>query len=47
MKNFYVEYPNAGAGTTARKQALEKVETNIKWLKAHETELSEWFESHK
>jgi glutamyl aminopeptidase len=36
LKAFFAKYPDAGAGARARKQAIEKVENNIKWLENHE-----------
>jgi len=36
LKTFFAKYPDAGAGARARKQAIEKVENNIKWLQLHE-----------
>lgn len=33
MQNFFAEHPEAGAGANARKQALENIQNNIKWLK--------------
>nr|CAD7448211.1 unnamed protein product [Timema bartmani] len=42
MEMFFSLYPEAGAGTTARKQALEKVSNNIKWLEKHRTTIDTW-----
>nr|CAD7433373.1 unnamed protein product [Timema monikensis] len=42
METFFSLYPEAGAGTTARKQALEKVANNIKWLEQHRTTIDTW-----
>nr|CAD7266750.1 unnamed protein product [Timema shepardi] len=42
METFFSLYPEAGAGTTARKQALEKVANNIKWLEKHRTTIDTW-----
>lgn len=47
MKDFFALYPDAGAGATARKQAIENVENNIKWLKTHEKSVREWLLANK
>lgn len=36
MEDFFIEYPDAGAGDAARTEAFEKVKNNILWLKTHE-----------
>ncbi|XP_072438679.1 glutamyl aminopeptidase [Chiloscyllium punctatum] len=46
MKYFFEKYPNAGAGETPRKQALETVQTNIDWLKNNKDEIKEWLQSN-
>lgn len=43
MTDFFAQYPEAGAGTQAREQALENVEVNIKWIAKHQSELETWF----
>ncbi|XP_055377192.1 aminopeptidase A-like [Condylostylus longicornis] len=42
MKAFFEEYPEAGAGASARKQAIANVEINIKWLKENEQSVFAW-----
>jgi glutamyl aminopeptidase len=42
MEAFFEEYPDAGAGKTARSQALDHVWKNIKWLKQHKKTLEDW-----
>ncbi|XP_067895953.1 glutamyl aminopeptidase [Heterodontus francisci] len=46
MKDFFAKYPNAGAGETPRKQALETVQTNIDWLKSNKAEIEQWLQSN-
>uniref|UniRef100_A0A7G3AQF7 Putative secreted protein n=1 Tax=Lutzomyia longipalpis TaxID=7200 RepID=A0A7G3AQF7_LUTLO len=43
MKNFFAKYPEAGAGTAARKEALENISGNIKWLQNNKNIVIEWF----
>ncbi|XP_077286018.1 aminopeptidase A isoform X2 [Arctopsyche grandis] len=47
MDVFFTQYPNAGAGETARKQARENVKNNIKWLATHEETVRLWLESQE
>lgn len=42
MKDFFAKYPEAGAGESARKQALEKVSNNIKWLANNKDSIEKW-----
>lgn len=42
MKDFFAKYPEAGAGQSARKQALEKVSNNIKWLANNKEGIDKW-----
>jgi hypothetical protein len=42
VDNFFLENPEAGAGSRSRKQALEKIKLNIKWLKDHRVVLHNW-----
>ncbi|XP_055851692.1 glutamyl aminopeptidase-like isoform X2 [Episyrphus balteatus] len=42
MEIFFAKYPEAGAGTAARKEALENVKYNINWLKANKNQIAEW-----
>ncbi|KAJ8385784.1 hypothetical protein AAFF_G00182280 [Aldrovandia affinis] len=46
MQHFFERYPEAGAGETARKQALETVKNNIEWLKTNKDEIRVWLESN-
>ncbi|KAK3929260.1 Glutamyl aminopeptidase [Frankliniella fusca] len=43
MEAFFKKYPEAGAGTAARKQAIEGVTNRIKWLDTHRTTVEDWF----
>lgn len=43
MKDFFAQYPEAGAGAMARKIALERVQNNIKWLETNSKSVSDWF----
>ncbi|XP_059482028.1 glutamyl aminopeptidase-like isoform X2 [Neocloeon triangulifer] len=42
MKAFFAKYPNAGAGASAREQALERVESNIQWVSLYYGEIESW-----
>lgn len=42
IKSFFEKYPEAGAGANARKQALEAVENNIKWLNTNQPAIGDW-----
>lgn len=42
MKAFFAKYPEAGAGASARKQALERVEANMQWLQLHYSKIEKW-----
>lgn len=42
MEDFFRKYPNAGAGTTSRAQALENVKNNIKWLEKNLDGITKW-----
>ncbi|KAK2852812.1 hypothetical protein Q7C36_008013 [Tachysurus vachellii] len=44
MEHFFALHPNAGAGETPRKQALERVKSNIEWVKRNEDEIRSWLE---
>ncbi|XP_066993050.2 glutamyl aminopeptidase isoform X2 [Anabrus simplex] len=46
MESFFEQYPNAGAGTAARSQALEAVVSNINWRRRHEASMTAWFSAH-
>ncbi|XP_058986694.1 aminopeptidase A [Musca domestica] len=47
MLEFFGKYPEAGAGTTSRKQALENVKYNINWLKSNLKDVDNWLEKQK
>ncbi|KAK9884995.1 hypothetical protein WA026_009224 [Henosepilachna vigintioctopunctata] len=42
MENFFKMYPEAGAGTAARKRALENVRNNIVWLSKYKDTVDKW-----
>lgn len=42
MQEFFKKYPEAGAGKSGRKTALEVVSNNIKWLEHHEAVIANW-----
>ncbi|KAK3554440.1 hypothetical protein QTP70_023025 [Hemibagrus guttatus] len=44
MEHFFALNPNAGAGETPRKQALERVNSNIEWVKRNQDEIHSWLE---
>ncbi|XP_044726491.1 glutamyl aminopeptidase-like [Chrysoperla carnea] len=46
MKDFFAKYPNAGAGASARKQAIENVKTNIKWLERNLLDIKNWLDKN-
>ncbi|KAM3940520.1 glutamyl aminopeptidase [Leptodactylus fuscus] len=46
MENFFETYPNAGAGETPRKQAIETVKTNIEWVTANKDGIKAWLETY-
>jgi hypothetical protein len=39
MNQLFTQYPNAGAGVSARKQAVDQVNMNIEWIKSREQNL--------
>ncbi len=43
MNDFFETQPKAGAGTTPRRQALDIVTSNIKWVTKKERDLIESF----
>lgn len=45
MEYFFAEYPNAGAGENARKQALENIQNNIKWLKDNKESVGDFLQT--
>jgi len=42
VKSFFAKYPESGAGTRSRKQALEEIGNNIKWLADHYDDIELW-----
>ena len=46
VKTFFSANPEAGAGARARKQALESIENNIKWLDNHYDTIATWIEAN-
>lgn len=42
VKAFFAKYPEAGAGATARKEALQRIENNIQWLANNEKNVTTW-----
>ncbi len=42
VQDFFAEHPEAGAGERSRKQALESIQNNIRWLKDHKSDIYEW-----
>ncbi|XP_064627887.1 glutamyl aminopeptidase-like [Lineus longissimus] len=41
-EDFFAKYPDAGAGERARAQALEQINSNIYWIKTHESTIRDW-----
>lgn len=44
IKRFFEKYPEAGAGAIFRHQALENVESNIKWLETNVRKVDSWLD---
>ncbi|XP_075149946.1 glutamyl aminopeptidase [Haematobia irritans] len=44
MHEFFTKYPEAGAGTIARNQALESVKSNINWLTNNLDDIKNWLQ---
>ena len=42
MLEFFSQYPDAGAGASARKQALENIDNNMKWLANNQKVIAGW-----
>ncbi|XP_058060069.1 aminopeptidase A-like [Anopheles bellator] len=42
LQDFFARYPEAGAGESARRQALENIQNNISWLKRNEADVATW-----
>ena len=47
MEAFFEQYPEAGAGEQYREQALETVQTNIRWVEANAQQIGDWLNSRK
>uniref|UniRef100_A0A1I8PGY6 glutamyl aminopeptidase n=1 Tax=Stomoxys calcitrans TaxID=35570 RepID=A0A1I8PGY6_STOCA len=47
MEAFFAKYPEAGAGTAARKEALENVKNNKKWLEQNQAAVGKWLAEQK
>jgi hypothetical protein len=45
MNELFKLYPNAGAGATPRKQAVDQVNMNIEWIKSRELNLRKALET--
>ncbi|CAF0953859.1 unnamed protein product [Rotaria sordida] len=45
MNQLFSLYPNAGAGTSARKQAIDQVNMNIEWVRSREQSLLDALET--
>ncbi|XP_056420529.1 glutamyl aminopeptidase [Hyla sarda] len=46
LENFFERNPDAGAGETPRKQALETVRNNIEWVKANKDGIKAWLQEN-
>lgn len=46
MQQFFAKYPEAGAGTLAREQALATVKANIKWLELNKSPVADWLATY-
>lgn len=47
LVKFFNDNPEAGAGAAARKQALEKVKNNIKWVSENSLQIASWLKEQK
>jgi len=47
VEDFFATYPEAGAGARARKQAVEQVKNNIKWLSSHQEVVGKWLDARE
>ena len=45
VQAFFLKYPESGAGARSRKQAVERIQLNIKWLKDHQAVVHQWLEA--
>ncbi|KAJ8721560.1 hypothetical protein PYW07_002335 [Mythimna separata] len=46
MEAFFAQYPEAGAGESARKRALETVRNNIRWNSYHLNQVTSWINNN-
>ncbi|KAI5749139.1 hypothetical protein M8J76_004903 [Diaphorina citri] len=46
VKEFFTKHPEAGAGAAGRKQALETIQNNIKWVDKQGKPLAEWLKQN-
>ncbi|XP_013142752.1 PREDICTED: glutamyl aminopeptidase-like isoform X2 [Papilio polytes] len=46
MEEFFKKYPEAGAGESARKRALETVRNNIRWAETQKPAVAAWLKAH-
>ena len=42
LRAFFLAHPEAGAGARARKQAVEQVENNMRWLQERRGVIHQW-----
>ncbi|XP_063621809.1 glutamyl aminopeptidase-like isoform X2 [Cydia splendana] len=47
MEDFFAKYPDAGAGVSARKRALETVRNNVKWASSRAPAVSAWLQTRR
>jgi len=46
VESFFIQYPDAGAGERGRKQVLETIRSNIKWMSDHADNINDWLTSN-
>ena len=42
VEDFFTMYPNAGAGSRGREQALESIKRNIAWMDRYQDGVTQW-----
>ncbi|RZC34917.1 glutamyl aminopeptidase [Asbolus verrucosus] len=47
MQHFFAKHADAGAGAAARRQALETVANNVKWLSKYKKTVEDWIAENK
>ncbi|XP_063969459.1 glutamyl aminopeptidase-like [Lytechinus pictus] len=47
MKDFFEEYPEGGAGSRGRQQALERVQGNINWVETNADVVHQWLQENR